>query len=38
MAITTRILIKFQLPKFPDMDEGLYHIVFQKDFKHLSSL
>jgi len=28
----TRILIKSQLPKFPDMDEGLYHIIFQKRF------
>jgi len=34
----TRILIKSQLPKFPDMDEGLYHIVSQIDFKHLSNL
>jgi len=34
----TRILIKSKLPKFQDMDEGLYHIVFQKDFKHLSNL
>jgi len=34
----TRILIKSILPKFPEMYEGLYHIVFQKDFKHLSNL
>jgi len=28
----TSIHIKSQLPKFLDMDEGLYHIVFKKDF------